>query len=44
MEVNIETYRLFNDVRGFHDLNKPWKTVSPALYTAFKDNYKKNEV
>lgn len=39
MPVAVETYDLFNDVAGFHLPHRPWKTVPPALYTAFENAY-----
>ena len=34
MRVNLVTYGHFNDVKGFHDLNKPWKKYNPELVEA----------
>jgi S-adenosylmethionine synthetase len=31
MKVNLVTYGNFNDVRGFHYPNKPWKAYNPQL-------------
>lgn len=31
MQVNLLTYGQFNDVRGFHDSNKPWKKYNQEL-------------
>ena len=34
MKVNLITYGKFNDVRGFHDPTKPWKSYNPQLVEA----------
>ncbi|MBC8500329.1 MAG: hypothetical protein H8D38_01035 [DPANN group archaeon] len=39
MPVNRETYRLFNDVSGFHNQDKPWKKSNSELLQIFKNNY-----
>jgi len=34
MKVNLNTYGTFNDVRGFHEPTKPWKSYNPNLAQA----------
>ena len=34
MKVNLVTYGKFNDVRGFHEPTKPWKSYNPQLVDA----------
>lgn len=34
MPVNLVTYGQFNDVRGFHNPNRPWKSYNPQLVEA----------
>ena len=34
MKVNLVTYGHYNDVRGFHAPNKPWKAYNPQLVEA----------
>ena len=36
MKVNLITYGKFNDVRGFHEPTKPWKSYNPQLVNALK--------
>ena len=31
MPLSIQSYRLFNDVGGFHDMTKPWKRRNKQL-------------
>lgn len=38
MRVNLITYGKFNDLRGFHEPTKPWKTYNPQLVEALKSN------
>jgi len=40
-EVNLNSYKIFNDVGGFHSPDKPWKRHNPELNELFLKSYKK---
>jgi hypothetical protein len=39
MSVNVESYRFFNDVEGFHGNDNPWKKNNPGLEGMFRESY-----
>ncbi len=41
-KVNLVTYGKFNDVRGFHEPTKPWKSYNPQLVEALTSAIRRN--